>query len=280
MSRNNQENPEEEKKATFLEHLEELRTRLLRIFIVVGGLTVFFFMFGIGKASFSDYVIYYPYPAIFESISARVLSKLQGDLLPEGVRLIQTTPAEAITALLYTSLFLGILFGMPVIVYEIGKFVAPGLYPHEKKAIARMIVPSTILFIAGCFFSYYLLIPFMIYFLYRYGFAMGIVTFLTIESFISFILTFLVAFGVAFQLPIIMVTLSSLGIVEPKFWRENLRIAVFILFVFGAAITPDGSGVTMTIVALPLILLYVVGWLASERGITVLPKPKQEKVIS
>lgn len=270
MSEKSQE-PPEEKKATFLEHLEELRTRLIRIFIVVGGLTVFFFMFSIGKASFSDHVIYYPYPAIFDSVSAKVLAKLQHDLLPEGVKLIQTTPAEAITALLYVSIFLGILFGMPVIVYEIGKFVAPGLYPHEKRAIARMIVPSTILFIVGCLFSYYLLIPFMIYFLYRYGFAMGVTTFLAIESFISFVITFLVAFGIAFQLPIIMIVLSSLGIVEPKFWRENLRIAVFILFVFGAAITPDGSGVTMTVVALPLIALYIAGWLASEKGISILP---------
>ena len=266
------------KERSILEHLDELRMRLIRIFIVVGFLTIFFFMFRIRKAEFYNHIAYYyPYPEIFNSIAADFLRKLQQDLLPEGVRLIQTTPAEAITAILYVSIFLGIVFGMPVIVYEVISFIAPGLYPHEKKLIIRLILPSTILFIAGCVFSYYVLIPFIIFFLYRYGFALQIATFLTIESFMSFVIFFLVSFGLAFQLPIIMIVLSSLGIVEPKTWREYLRIAIFAFFVFGAIITPDGSGITMCIVALPLIILYLLGCVLSVKGFSLLPKSREEK---
>ncbi|MGP3667297.1 MAG: twin-arginine translocase subunit TatC [Candidatus Bathyarchaeota archaeon] len=266
---------------SFLEHLDELRTRLLRVFIVVGFLTFFFFMFKIQKAEFSNNITYYyPYPAIFNSTAADLLRKIQQDLLPEGVRLIQTTPAEAITATLYVSIFLGILFGMPVIIHEVMGFVAPGLYPHEKKLIARLIVPSTILFISGCIFSYYALIPFIIFFLYRYGFALQVATFITIESFISFVTLFLVSFGLAFQLPIIMVTLSSLGVIEPKTWREYFRIAVFAFFVFGAVITPDGSGITMCIVAFPLIILYLLGYILSVKGFGFLPREEVKKSLS
>ena len=257
----------EESKTPILEHIEELRVRLIYIIVTVGVIALFCFMFNIRKVSFSDYSIYYPYPDIFNSIAATVYRKLQIDLLPEGVKIIQTAPAQAMLALLYISLFLGVIFGMPMIVYQIVKFIAPALYPHEKRMILRMILPSTALFIGGCIFSYYLLTPFTLYFLYRYGFAAGIVTYLTMDEFISFVVLFTSAFGLAFQLPIIMFLLSKANIVEPKFWKDNFRIAVFIMFLFGAIITPDGSGVTMCLVALPMIGLYAIGYLLITRNI-------------
>ncbi len=249
-----------ETKTPILEHIEELRVRLIYVMVTVGVIALFCFMFNLRKTELSGFPIYYPYPDIFNSIAAVVFKKLQADLLPEGVQIIQTAPAQALLALLYISLFLGVVFGMPMIVYQTVKFVAPALYPHEKKMILRMILPSTALFVSGCIFSYYLLTPFTLYFLYRYGFAAGIVTFLTMDEFISFVVLFTSAFGLAFQLPIIMFLLSEAEVVEPEFWKENFRIAVFVMFLFGAIITPDGSGVTMCLVALPMIGLYALGY--------------------
>jgi len=97
-----------EAKKPLLEHLEELRIRLIYIIVTVGVIALFCFMFNLRKIEFSDYVFYYPYPDIFNSIAATVFRKLQSDLLPEGVQIIQTGPAQALLALFYVSLFLGL----------------------------------------------------------------------------------------------------------------------------------------------------------------------------
>jgi len=256
-----------EERKPILRYIDELRVRLIYVLVTIGGIAIFCFTFNIGEARLSEYVIFYPYPDLFNSISATVLNKLRYDLLPEGVKIIQVTPSQAISAEIYISIFLGILFGMPMIIYQFGKFVAPALYSHEKKMIAKIVLPSTFLFVAGCMFSYYMLTPFTLIFLYKYGFAIGAETFITIDEFVSFVSLFTCAFGLAFQLPIIMVLLSSVNVVEPKFWRDNFRIAVFLLCVFGAVITPDGSGITMFMVALPMIALYVAGYMLARRKV-------------
>lgn len=250
---------------SLLEHIDELRARLIYILATVGVIATFCFTFNIREVNISDYKIYYPYPDIFNSISTTVFKKMQEDLLPGGVSLIQTSPAQVMMSLFYISIFLGILFGMPMIVYQIGKFVNPGLYPHEKRLLRQIIVPVSGLFAAGCMFAYYLVTPLSLAFLYKYGFAVGASLFISTNAFISFVLLFSIGFGFAFQLPVIMVVLSTLGVVEPQFWKENFKIAVFAMFLFGAVITPGGNGVTMTLVAMPMVVLYLAGYYLSKR---------------
>jgi sec-independent protein translocase protein TatC len=126
-------------------------------------------------------------------------------------------------------------------------------------------LPSVALFIGGVVFSYFLVIPFMLDFLYRYGESLNVATFITINDFISFVLQFFLAFGISFQLPIMMYAISLTNTLSPLFWRQNFRYAVLILAIFGALITPDGSGITMFLVAGPMILLYLAGMLIVER---------------
>jgi sec-independent protein translocase protein TatC len=136
----------------------------------------------------------------------------------------------------------------------------------SKINIIKIVLPVFLLFIFGVVFSYLLVIPFTLNFLYSYGESIGAETFLTVNDFITFVLQFILGFGIAFQLPIIMYLLSLSGLTDSKFWQKNFRYAIIIITIFGAVITPDGSGVTMWFVALPMIALYAVGIIAIRRN--------------
>jgi sec-independent protein translocase protein TatC len=123
----------------------------------------------------------------------------------------------------------------------------------------KTILPMFVLFMFGVVFSYILVIPFTLNLLYKYGESIGAETFLTVNDFITFVLQFILGFGIAFQLPVLMYVLSLSGLTDSKFWQKNFRYAIIIITIFGAIITPDGSGVTMWFIALPMIALYAVG---------------------
>ena len=129
----------------------------------------------------------------------------------------------------------------------------------------NVFLPSVALFIGGIAFSYILLIPYVLNFLYNYGEALNAATFLTIDNFISFVLQFFLGLGIAFQLPIVMYGISLTGVISSRFWRVNFRYAALLLVILGALITPDGSGVTMWFIAIPMLLLYLAGMLVVER---------------
>lgn len=122
-----------------------------------------------------------------------------------------------------------------------------------------MLIPTIGLFIIGVIFSYLLVIPFTLDFLYKYGESIGVETFLNINDFITFVLQFLIGFGISFELPLLMYVISLSQIIDHNFWKKNFRYAIIIIVVFGAVITPDGSGVTMWLIAGPMILLYLIG---------------------
>jgi sec-independent protein translocase protein TatC len=252
-----------------LDHIEELRKRVIRIFLIVGIVTIFCLAFGFKTFTLNGVTLAYPYPAYpvtdTVSISVHLFNKLVSDLVPENVSTIVTTPVDAFFVQLKIAIFLGIAIGMPGIVYHIGKFIAPGLYPHERKIILRIMGPATFLFIVGCIFSYVLIIPFTFRFLYGYAFYMVDLPFLNINDFISFILLMMVAFGLVFELPVIMVGLTSLGVTSAEFWKRNWRYAIAAIFIFAAIITPDGTGVTQTLVAGPMLFLYFAGYLMCNK---------------
>ena len=247
------------------DHLDELRRRVVRVAITVAAVTVFAMTFHLESASVWGIPLYYPVPEPLDNLAAQITSYMADQLVPEGVGLIQTAPGQAFFAQVYIAALLGVVASVPLIVREAVAFVAPALKKAEIRASRSVTLPAILLFAAGCVFSYVVVVPFILDFLYRYGDAAGLVTFLNIMDFVTFILQFLMAFGLSFQLPLIMYAATVTGVAEPAFWRRNARYAIVCIVVFGALITPDGSGITMWFVAGPMLALYAVGMLVIER---------------
>ena len=246
-------------------HLDELRKRLLRIVMVIGIITVFLLSFHAEAIDINGIQLYYPTPEPLNNIAAQITHHMKTNLVPEDVQLIQTAPGQAFFAQVYIAALVGIVLSMPVIIKELVEFIKPALKEHEINVSRSISLPALGLFIAGCVFSYNLVIPYILDFLYRYGEASGLVTFLNVVDFVTFVLQFLLAFGLSFQLPLVMYAVSMSGMVDSDFWRKNIRYAIIAMVVFGAAVTPDGSGVTMWFIAIPMIALYVAGMIIIER---------------
>src|SRR3989454_8498930 len=174
-------------------------------------------------------------------------------------RSVVLTPWEPVIVQFKVALFLAIVAISPVSTYEFWRFVAPALRPRERRLIVRVSVPVVLLFLAGVVMSFLVVLPFTFSFLYGIAIAMGAQPLLQLQEFLDFILLFSLGFGVAFELPVVMYGLSALGIVGADFWKRHWRLATFAIFFFGAAITPDGSGVTMMLVAIPMLFLYIGG---------------------
>jgi len=246
-------------------HLEELRKRVLRIVIVIGVITVFLLTFHAEPFEFAGMTLYYPTPEPLHNIAAQITDYMRINLVPEDVQLIQTAPGQAFFAQVYIAALVGLVVGMPIIVKEAVGFLRPALKENEIHISRSISIPAVALFVSGCVFSYTLVIPYILEFLYRYGESAGLITFLNVIDFVSFVLQFLLAFGLSFQLPLIMYAVSASGMVDTKFWRKNIRYAIIIIVIFGAVITPDGSGVTMWFIAGPMIALYLAGMILIER---------------
>lgn len=285
------------------EHFNELRIRIIHIVICIAIITIFSMTFSIKSTILpislpaqdggpqENLKAYYPYPDPLNNVALQLTSYMKDTLLPTGVKLIQTAPGQVFFAQVHISLLIGLICSLPIVIKEIFGFVSPAFDPSKnkddsetkeedkdgmtkdknaKKAFSRfklfkVISPIFLLFLLGVVFSYVLVIPFTLNFLYKYGEAIGAETFLTVNDFITFVLQFVLGFGITFQLPVIMYVLSLSGATDSKFWQRNFRYAIIIITVFGAIITPDGSGVTMWFIALPMIALYAIGILAIRR---------------
>ena len=244
-------------------HLEELRKRLLRIVLVIGVITMVLLTCHAVPVEISGITLYYPTLEPQNNIAAQITNHMKENLVPEGVQLIQTAPGQAFFAQMYVSALVGMVVGMPVIIRELVGFIKPALKENEINVVYSGAVLG--LFIAGCVFSYNFVIPFILEFLYKYGESAGLVTFLNVMEFVTFVLQFLLAFGFSFQLPLVMYAISMSGMVGKDFWRKNIRYAIVIIIIFGAVYSSDGTGVTMMLVAGPMIGLYVLGILFIER---------------
>lgn len=246
-------------------HLEELRKRIIRIVLVIGIVTACLLSLHIESIQLEEITLYYPTLDPLNNISAQITNYMKTNLVPESVQLIQTAPGQAFFAQVYIAALVGIVIGMPVIIVELVSFIKPALKENEIKISRSISLPALGLFIAGCVFSYYFVIPYILEFLYRYGESAGLVTFLNIMDFVTFVLQFLLAFGFSFQLPIVMYAVSASGIIDSDFWRKNIRYAIVVIVIFGAVITPDGSGITMWFVSIPMMALYIAGMIVIER---------------
>ncbi len=259
----------------FVEHLIELRNRSIRVIIFAISIVIFSSVFGIQLITINDFSFYFVYPAVYNNIASQITLFLSNNLLPEGVKLIQTAPGQSLFAQIHVSFLLGITGSIPLIVKEIFGFIGPAISRKTKTtAIFRFVFPITVLFILGILFSFLIAIPIILTFLYQYGQSLGILSFLSINEFVSFVLQFFIAFGMSFQLPLIMYVISLTGLIDNRFWFKNFRYALIFIVIFGAVITPDGSGLTMWFISIPMMLLYLLGTLIIKIKI-----PKEETSI-
>ena len=247
------------------QHLDELRKRILRIVIIIGAITILVLTLHAQPFEVSGITLYYPTMDPLDNIAAQLTNYMKDTLVPQDVQLIQTAPGQAFFAQVYIAALVGIVFGMPIIIKELVGFIKPALKENEINVTRSISIPALGLFIAGCVFSYNFVIPYILEFLYRYGESSGLVTFLNVMDFVTFVLQFLLAFGLSFQLPLVMYAISFSGMVDSKFWRKNIRYAIVAIVIFGAVITPDGTGVTMWFVSGPMIALYLAGMIIIER---------------
>ena len=278
---------------TIGEHLDELRLRLIRVVVAMLVITAFCLSFGLTTIHLSfdpstgmitssespnnggnqvgsdsiDFTIYYPYYNPFDNVAIQLTTFMKNTLLPPEVSLIQTAPGQAFFSQVFIAVLLSILITMPLIIREMYAFISPAFGKSTKSVLTvKTFVPTILLFVTGVIFSYVLVIPFILNFLYAYGESIGVATFFNINEFFPFVLQLLVAFGLAFELPAIMYALSLTGVVDAPFWKKNFRYAVIIFVIFGAIITPDGGGISMWLVVAPMILLYLAGLMVVKRS--------------
>lgn len=247
-----------------LEHLEELRQRLMKAFAAFLVFFVLFFSFSLQIFQLGVVPLPYPFPSPQNPMAAQFLRTTMDYLVPADVNRVFLSPPEGFVVILKTGAFLSVIFSAPVWTYELGKFVAPALKPSEKRLILRLTAPATVLFILGVLFGFFYVLPFAFDFLYGVAPALGAQPYLQVDQFPEFVLLFILGFGLAFELPLIMKGVTYLGVVTPEFWKRHWRFSVLAIFVFGAVITPDGSGVTMLMVSFPMLFLYLLGMLLSK----------------
>jgi sec-independent protein translocase protein TatC len=231
---------------SFFEHLVELRKRIVTSLAAIGvGMLIGFLI--------SDKTINF--------IVNPILVALRKQHLED--RLYYASPATPISFYISLSLYIGIVIAMPVVLYQIWLFVAPGLYKHERRAVLGFVVSSMLLFLCGIAFGYYVMLPQVLNFLIGFGEHLPLKPLVTIDEYFSFVLIVLVGLGVIFELPVLIFILSLFGIVTPKFLLKNFRYAMLIITIVAAIVTPTPDATTMLIFMAPMVALYFVGVLVS-----------------
>jgi sec-independent protein translocase protein TatC len=227
----------DEAKMSFTAHLGELRNRLIKCLVAVG-------IGFVGSYFFKE--------RLFQ-ILVHPLLKAMG----EKGTLIFTGVPEPFFVYLKVSLVAGIFFSAPVILYEIWAFVAPGLYSRERRYVVPFVFFSSILFLLGTLFGYYVVCPYGFKFLLGFA-SYNIQPMLAIKEYFSFSTKLLLAFGFVFELPLFIVFLSKAGIVSPKTLSRQRKYAVLLIFATAAILTPPDVA-TQIMMAGPLIVLFEVG---------------------
>lgn len=226
----------EAKEMPFLDHLEELRWRLLWMLaaLVVGILIAFFL------------VVQYDFISI---LSRPMLPFLQGR------KLVYTHPGDPFSIAMTASFAIGTIIALPVILYQLWAFLSPALHAHEKKVAIPVVLGAAVLFLAGVSLSHFIVLPFTLRFLS--GFQAGsLEPMITASEYFSFAISMSLAFGAVFELPIAILALTALGIVTPRMLTAFRRHATILCVVASAFITPGADVVSLVALAVPLYMLY------------------------
>lgn len=180
-------------------------------------------------------------------------------LVPNSVLLVALAPVSVFMAPVVMAFLISLLITFPYALYSVEKYLRPALYPKERKVIYTFALPSLILFYLGCAFGYFIIIPATFSILYSFAGPIGVTPFFSLDSFISSVFLLTMSVGVIFLLPVIMILLTRLSLIPHEWWLRHWRGAILASLIFSAVITPDGSGVTMVFLFIPLMLLYGTG---------------------
>ena len=257
-------------KAPLTEHLVEARNRIVISLIVV--LAAFAGCFYFSEDIFLALNLPLHYTMKF-STETPYFSFVPGALFDYKLAVLR--PAEALWTHMKIALISAFIISSPIVFYEIWKFIAPGLMTKEKKYAIPFVLITSSLFIAGSSFCFFIVLPFAMNFLLTYKME-HLQTNWTLGYYIDFCLKFILAFGAVFELPVVTVFLTKLGIVTPDYLAKNRKYAVLIAFVVAALLTPTPDAFNQTLMAVPIIILYEVGILAS-RILNKKKPPKDEK---
>ena len=223
---------------SFLEHLDELRRRIVYSLAGVGVGLIFGFLW-LGRIG-------------------TFLLEPTYSVLPAGRHMIYTQPGEAFSFNIQIALIAGVVFAAPVIMYQVWLFVAPGLYQKEKKLAIPFVALSTIGFLTGALFNHYVVFKFMMRFFASFD-TNELVFMPRLEDVFDLYTKMLLGMGVVFQMPTIVLFLAKMQLVTWRFLARHFKYAVLIIFIVAAIITPSPDAVTQTLFAAPMIGLYLVG---------------------
>jgi len=244
--------------------LKKLLLGIVRWIIALLVIASFFFVFGATTIHIWGREVIVPW-FTDKTFAVTFFDRMRRDLIPPQVQVIVTNPFDAFIIEIKIALFLTFIIATPIILVALLKYLSPALKPKEKNAIYKVVFPSTILFVAGCVFAYRYVIPATIKILYSYTPDIKAVPFFNISDFISLAFSLMAMTGLMFLLPVFMVLASYFGIIKYAFWKKYWRHVIFGFVVFTAVITPDGTGITMLMLAVPLCFLYLSGMIISRR---------------
>ena len=244
------------KEQPFVTHLIELRDRLVRAAIAVGV------VFGV--------LCLWPGPAgLYDLLAAPLVANL-----PKGATLIATNVISPFVVPLKITLMAAFLVALPVVLYQVWAFVAPGLYTHERKLVLPLVISSTLLFLMGVAFCYFFVFGKVFAFIQSFA-PKSITAAPDIEAYLSFVLTMFIAFGAAFEVPIVVVVLARMNLVSIQKLKEFRSYFVVLAFIIAAIITPPDV-VSQLALAIPMCILYEVGIFAARIFIKHTQAPAEE----
>ena len=222
---------------TFLEHLEDLRKRLIWSFVAIAG---------------GFLVCWWRAKEIFHFLSAPVLNAL-----PPGTKLAYTQLTEPFMIYINVALIAGIFVASPVLLWQLWLFVAPGLYKREKRWVLPFVFSSVLFFVGGGYFGYSVAFPMVANFLISTG--QDFTPVLKIEDYLDIVTKILLGMGIVFETPLLIFFLARIGVVDEKWLLAKFRYAVLIIFIIAAVITPTPDIPTQCAFALPMCGLYLLG---------------------
>ncbi|EQB74442.1 MAG: hypothetical protein AMDU4_FER2C00008G0014 [Ferroplasma sp. Type II] len=242
-----------------VKYSEEIRYRILKILEVFGVLFGIFVIFRIQYISLLGHRFMFLFPDPYDNIGAQVLFLLKSHILTANTSLLVLKPVDGVMADFYTCMALALIISMPVIIFEVSKFIDPALKNSEKEMLRSIIIPASLLFFAGAFVGIYFIAPILFRIFTRFDIGVGAQVTIGISSFVSFIFMYTIAFGLSFEIPVFMVGLSRFGIVTADTWKKNWRYAVIGSLIYGMIFSPGVTGFTMVVIAIPMIALYFAG---------------------
>ncbi|HEY1608835.1 MAG TPA: twin-arginine translocase subunit TatC [Paraburkholderia sp.] len=238
-----QQTSDEGTEETFISHLVELRDRIIR-----AGISVIVIFIGL---------VYWA-PDIF-----RLLARPLMQNLPVGGKMIVTDVTGSFFVPMKVTMLVAFVIALPFVLYQVWAFVAPGLYQHEKKLVVPLVATSYTLFLCGMAFAYFVVFPTIFRVMAHYNAPLGAQMTTDIDNYLSFVLTMFIAFGVTFEVPIVVVLLVRMGVLTVKKLRQVRPYVIVGAFIVAAVVTPPDV-FSQLILALPLIVLYEAGIIAAR----------------